>query len=73
MKIKVSDFDIAEYLKTPEDINAFLDEAAKIGDDLDYADALETGVRAMRKNNAASSGRAVYKLSANTPFHGVAT
>lgn len=71
MKIKVSNFDIAEYLNTPEDINAFLDETIRIGDDLDYADALETGLRAFKKN-AAPGSRAVRTLPKSTPFNGAA-
>ncbi|MCB2217453.1 MAG: putative addiction module antidote protein [Desulfobulbaceae bacterium] len=46
MGTKTYEFDIAEYLKSPEDIRAFLDEVAATGTDSDFIKALGTAARA---------------------------
>ncbi len=44
--MKETKFDIAEYLETPEDIQAFLDEAMKTGSSEEFIHALNTAARA---------------------------
>ena len=44
--LKTKPFDIAEHLNTPEEIRAFLHEAAETGDDADFIHALNTAARA---------------------------
>ena len=45
--MKTYKFDIAEHLKTPEDIHAYLQEVVATGSDSDYIHALNTAARAM--------------------------
>ncbi len=47
MTLKTKTFDIAEHLKSPEDIRIFLQEVAATGDDSDFIHALNTAARAM--------------------------
>ena len=47
MALKTKPFDIAEHLKTPEDIRLFLQEVASSGDESDFIHALNTAARAM--------------------------
>lgn len=47
MTIKTKPFDIAEHLKTPEEIRIFLQEILDTGDDSDFIHALSTAARAM--------------------------
>jgi len=47
MALKTKPFDIADHLKTPEDIRIFLQEIADIGDESDFIHALNTAARAM--------------------------
>ncbi len=46
MSNKTTPFDAADYLDTPEDIAAFLDESLKIGDPAFFAKALGIASRA---------------------------
>jgi len=46
MSIKTKPFDIAEHLKTTEDIRAFLQEVATTGNESDFIHALNTAARA---------------------------
>lgn len=46
MKVKISKFDIAEYLETEEDIREFLREVSATGNDSDFIHALNTAARA---------------------------
>lgn len=46
MGIKTKPFDIAEHLKTTEDIRAFLQEVAATGNESDFIHALNTAARA---------------------------
>ncbi len=43
---EVSDFDVADYLKTDEDIRGFLKAAAEDGTEEDFLHALKTAARA---------------------------
>jgi probable addiction module antidote protein len=45
--MKTYKFDIAEHLKTTEDVRAYLQEVAATGTDSDYIHALNTASRAM--------------------------
>ncbi len=47
MTLKTKPLDVAEHLKTPEDIRIFLQEVANIGDESDFIHALNTAARAM--------------------------
>ena len=47
MALRTKPFDIAEHLKTPEDIRMFLQEVADTGDEADFIHALNTAARAM--------------------------
>lgn len=47
MTIETKPFDIAEHLKTPEEIRAFLQEILDTGDESDFIHALSTAARAM--------------------------
>jgi len=47
MALKTTHFDVAEHLKTPEDIRIFLQEVADIGDESDFIHALNIAARAM--------------------------
>lgn len=47
MTIKTKPFDIAEHLKTPEEIRIFLQEVLDTGDDSNFIHASSTAVRAM--------------------------
>jgi probable addiction module antidote protein len=46
MKVKISRFDIAEYLETEEDIVEFLAETAREGTQEEFIHALSTAARA---------------------------
>lgn len=46
MSLKTKPFDIAEHLSTPEEIRAFLQEAAETGDESDFIHALGIAARA---------------------------
>lgn len=46
MATKTYEIDIAEYLKTPEDIRDFLNEVAETGTESDFIQALGTAARA---------------------------
>ena len=46
MGLKTKPFDIAEHLKTTEDIRAFLQEVATTGNESDFIHALNTAARA---------------------------
>lgn len=46
MGIKTKSFDIAEHLKTSEDIRTFLQEVAATGNESDFIHALNTAARA---------------------------
>jgi len=46
MGIKTKSFDIAEHLKTDEDIREFLQESVTIGDSSDFIHALNIAARA---------------------------
>lgn len=46
MKETITPFDVADYLKTDQDIKLFLKEAAKTGDMSDFIHALSTASRA---------------------------
>lgn len=46
MSIKISSFDIADHLKTDEDIQAFLQEVDNTGDTSDFIHALNIAARA---------------------------
>lgn len=46
MGIKTKPFNIAEHLKTAEDIRAFLQEVAATGNESDFIHALNTAARA---------------------------
>ncbi len=46
MSLETKSFDIAEHLKTPEDIRAFLQAVVETGDDSDFIHALNTAARA---------------------------
>lgn len=46
MGIKTKPFDIAEHLKTTEDIRTFLQEVAATGNESDFIHALNTAARA---------------------------
>lgn len=46
MSEKITAFDVADYLKTDEDIKLFLKEAASSGDAADFIHALNTASRA---------------------------
>jgi len=46
MSIKTSNFDIAEHLKTDEDIQGFLHEVASTGNSSDFIHALNIAARA---------------------------
>ncbi|WDP86156.1 MAG: putative addiction module antidote protein [Desulfobacter sp.] len=47
MTLETKPFDIAEHLKTPEAIRAFLQEVLDTGDESDFIHALSTAARAM--------------------------
>lgn len=47
MALETKPFDIAEHLKTPEDIRAFLQEILETGDESDFIHALSTAARAV--------------------------
>ncbi len=47
MTLETKPFDIAEYLKNPEEIRAYLQEVLDTGDDSDFIHALSTAARAM--------------------------
>jgi probable addiction module antidote protein len=47
MTLETKSFDIAEYLKNPEEIRAYLQEVLDTGDDSDFIHALSTAARAM--------------------------
>jgi len=47
MTLETKLFDIAEYLKNPEEIRAYLQEVLDTGDDSDFIHALSTAARAM--------------------------
>ncbi len=46
MTLKTKPFDIAEHLKTPEEIRIFLQEVAATGSESDFIHALNTAARA---------------------------
>lgn len=46
MTEKIPPFDVAEYLKTDEDIKLFLKEAVETGSEKDFIHALNTAARA---------------------------
>ena len=46
MALKTKSFDIAEHLRTPEEIRIFLQEVAANGDESDFIHALNTAARA---------------------------
>jgi probable addiction module antidote protein len=46
MSEKITPFDVAEHLKTDEDIKLFLKEAAETGNDKNFIHALNTTARA---------------------------
>ncbi len=46
MTLKTRPFDIAEHLKTPEEIRIFLQEVAATGSESDFIHALNTAARA---------------------------
>ncbi len=46
MGLKTKHFDIADHLKTTEDIRCFLQEVAATGDESDFIHALSTAARA---------------------------
>lgn len=46
MAIETKPFDIAEHLKTPEDVRDFLQEVLDTGDEADFIHALSTAARA---------------------------
>ena len=46
MSVKTYPFDIADYLKTDEDIRGFLQEIIQTGDTRDFISALNTAARA---------------------------
>jgi probable addiction module antidote protein len=47
MAIETRSFDIAEHLKTHEDVRDFLQEVLETGDETDFIHALSTAARAM--------------------------
>jgi len=47
MAIKTKHFDIAEHLRTPEEIRAFLQEVSATGDETDFIHALNIAARAV--------------------------
>ncbi len=47
MTLETKTFDIAEHLKTPEDIRDFLQEVLDTGSESDFIHALSTAARAM--------------------------
>ena len=47
MTLETKPFDIAEYLKNPEEIRAYLQEVLDTGDDSDFIHALSTAARAI--------------------------
>jgi len=47
MALETKTFDIAEHLKSPEDVRAFLQEVLDTGDESDFIHALSTAARAM--------------------------
>ena len=47
MTLETKPFDIAEHLKTPEEIRAFLQEVLDTGNESDFIYALSTAARAM--------------------------
>ena len=47
MTLETKPFDIAEHLKTPEEVRAFLQEVLDSGDESDFIHALSTAARAM--------------------------
>ncbi|MDD9304382.1 MAG: putative addiction module antidote protein [Desulfobacter sp.] len=47
MTLETKPFDIAEHLKTPEAIRAFLQEVLDTGDESDFIHALSAAARAM--------------------------
>lgn len=53
MKTTISTFDVADYLKTDEDIQGFLKEVAATGDITDLVHALNTAARAKGMTNVA--------------------
>jgi probable addiction module antidote protein len=46
MSVKTYPFDVADYLKTDEDIRGFLQEIIRTGDTRDFISALNTAARA---------------------------
>lgn len=46
MVLKTNNFDIAEYLETPEDVRDFLEEVLKTGTEDDFIHALNIAARA---------------------------
>ena len=57
MTIETKTFDIAEHLKTPEDIRDFLQEVLDTGSESDFIHALSTAARAMGMTEVAKKGR----------------
>lgn len=53
--VKISRFDAADYLKTPEDMIGFLDEAAADPDPRVFPHAMQTVWRAMRRAHMVDS------------------
>ena len=47
MTLKTKQFDIAEHLRTPEDVRAFLQEVLNTGNESDFIHALNIAARAM--------------------------
>ena len=47
MALKTKTFDVAEHLKTPEDIRMFFQEVSETGDESDFIHALNTAARSM--------------------------
>jgi probable addiction module antidote protein len=71
MMVKTSKFDVADYLKSPEQIAAYLTEALETGDTVFVCTAIDTIARAKGMSNVARAtglGReSLYKsLSGNT-------
>jgi len=53
MSVKTYPFDVADHLKTEDDIRGFLREMAKTGDTNDFIHALSTAARAKGMSNIA--------------------
>jgi len=54
MALETKLFDIAEHLRTPEEIRGFLQEVAATGDESDFIHALNTAARAMGMTEVAN-------------------